>query len=326
MDIDANTPGKKVVKMLTIRFFTSDIINSIINILLPVVISVIGIFYNKKETSLYMMIAIIILIILVFNIISVVIRKSQNKHLKHIDLIYNSYFDHLIINQKVIKNIYRLNKTINTHIKSRKPIDKAVFNNFADFQTISFIICESIHNILKRKFGDDINFEVTVFRKLNNKDIRMVAYANKDLTTPSSYGTKFNTKQKDIYFIQIFTDKDAKIACLCNKEEVQMSFKMLEGSTKREQEICQYVGVPIKTDRKEIEFLLQVDTSKEKIFGQNKEEIISFTKKIIHPYAVLLHKAYERDLIFNQYYDMIVKILSVSKQKIIRGCNNETNN
>lgn len=103
---------------------------------------------------------------------------------------------------------------------------------------------------------------------------------------------------------------NAKIVCLSTQEDIGKNFKMLNGSNEREKNICQYVGIPVKTNRNEIEFLLQVDVSKPKILGKNEKQMKTFANNVFYPYAVLLHKTYERDLIFNKYYDMLGIMLS----------------
>lgn len=199
---------------------------------------------------------------------------------------------------------------INEYLSDKKPINKKVFDKIADFQTISFIVCESIHNLLKEEFGEDINCEVTLMKKYNVSNIKMVAYANNENKMPSSYKTSFKLDDNNIFFIKIFNDLNAETSCLVDRESVHKNFKQLPGSDIRENKICQYIGIPIRTNRNEIELLLQIDISKEKIFGKNESEVLLFAKNILEPYAILLYKSYERDLIFNQYYDMMVSVLS----------------
>lgn len=138
----------------------------------------------------------------------------------------------------------------------------------------------------------------------------MVAYANDDNQMPSSYSKNFKLDESGILFVRLFNDLNGEIDCKANKKEVNNAFQKLQGSEKREEGICQYIGIPIKTNRNEIELLLQIDVSKEKIFGRNEKQMTLFAKNILYPYAVLLHKIYERDLIFNKYYDMIILTLS----------------
>lgn len=307
--METNMSGKKLIKLLFIKIFTSDILNSIINILLPVFISIHCTIY-KNKFSWWITTVVIGFLILMFNILSIVIRNSQNKSKKELNLIYKCYNDQSVINNKTATKIFRLNKMINEYLSDKKPINKKVFDKIADFQTISFIVCESIHNLLKEEFGEDINCEVTLMKKYNVSNIKMVAYANNENKMPSSYKTSFKLDDNNIFFIKIFNDLNAETSCLVDRESVHKNFKQLPGSDIRENKICQYIGIPIRTNRNEIELLLQIDISKEKIFGKNESEVLLFAKNILEPYAILLYKSYERDLIFNQYYDMMVSVLS----------------
>lgn len=301
--------GKKLLKVFIIKLFTSDIINSIINILLPIIISIRCTKFEDKF-SWWCTIIVICVIILIFNIISVIIRKEQNRNYKDLNIVFKCYNDQSVINSKAATNIFRLNNTITSYILDKKPVNKKVFDKIADFQTISFIICESIHSLLKEEYGEGIKCEVTLMKKYDDSNIRMIAYANNDKKMPSSSKRNFHLDEEDFYFIRVFNDLNGEITCLPNKEIVKKEFKKLKGSVMREENICQYIGIPVKTNRNEIELLLQIDISKEKIFGKNKEEVLLFAKNIFYPYATLLHKSYERDLIFSQYYDMIVSALS----------------
>ncbi len=301
--------GKKLIVMLFNKFFTSDLTIAIINIFLPVIISIHCTKYENTK-SWWILVFIICAIIIFFNITSFIIKNTENKQNQNINLSYRCYIEQCSINNKFANNIYRLNKTINDFITAKKPISRKAFDKIADFQTFSFLICESIHHMLRNEFGDDINCEVTIMKKQNNK-IKMVAYANDDNKSPSTYMNYFNLDERDILFVRLFNDLNGEIVCEPNKKAVTVAFKKLKGSEKREEEICQYIGIPIKTNRNEIELLLQIDVSKEKVFGKNEKQMTLFAKNILYPYAVLLHKTYERDLIFNQYYDMIISMLSI---------------
>ena len=302
--------GRKILKIFFIKLFTSDILNSVINIMLPIYISIRCTSFVNNNRWWYGTIAICIFIVL-FNTLSIIIRKKQDGMVKNLNIIYKCYNDHCSINSEVASNIFRLNKIINNYLLDGNPVSKKVFDKIADFQTISFIICKRIQSLLRKEFGDEIQCEVTLMKKSENCIVNMIAYANNDNIIPSSYKKVFNLNQdKDINFIKIFNDLEGEIVCLPNRQSVEKEFKKLNGSKKREDAICQYIGIPIKTNRTEIELLLQVDVSKEKVFGKNREELMSFAKNTLYPYTVLLHKAYERDLIFNSFYDMIISVLA----------------
>lgn len=248
-------------------------------------------------------------IIVIFNILSVIIKQITDKNLKQLTIIYNCYEEQSIINSKFATKIFRLNKRINECITSKTPINKKSLDQLADFQSFSFSICESIHKMLCRNFGEDISCEVTLMKKENNK-IKMISYANKNNQMPSTYRQVYNLKDSEICFIRLFNDLNAEIICYPNKKVVEQNFKILDGSANREKQICQFIGIPVKTNRNQIEFLLQIDVAKPKVFGRTKEQMQIFAKNVLYPYAMLLHKTYERDLVFNQYYDMITSMFN----------------
>lgn len=300
--------GKKLIIILFYKIFTNDISAAIVNIFLPCLISIHCVNFDDSP-NWWKYIYIFTFIIILFNAISVLLKNAKKREIKYIDLAYKCYNEQCAINNKFANNIFRLNKTINDIISNNKPISTKSLDKIADFQTFSFSICESIQHMLRNEFGDDIQCEVTIMKKSDAK-IKMVAYANDDNRIPSSYSEYFNLNERDILFIRIFNDLDGEIVCKPNKKEIKASFKKLSGSIRREENICQYIGIPIKTNRNKIELLLQIDVSKEKIFGKNEKQMKLFAKNILYPYAVLLHKIYERDLIFKQYYDMISLMLS----------------
>lgn len=231
-------------------------------------------------------------------------------------MIFKCYNDHSLINSEIATSIYRLNKRIKECINDNRPIDKKAFDKIADFQTISFTICRSIHSLIKMEFGEDIKCEVTIMIRNEDSYVKMIAYANNDNRIPSSYAKPFNLKSFKACFIDIFNDQSGEIYCLINKEETQTTIKKLKGSESREAEICQYIGIPIKTSKNKIELLLQIDVSKDYVFGKTKEEVKTFSKNVFYPYATLLYKSYERDLIFNGYYNMVISSLSKKTESI----------
>lgn len=307
--MENNINGRRLLKLFFLNFFTSDTINSVINILIPVIISIYCTICVNK-TNLIVVTCSLCLVVFVFNVLSSRFRKKEGKKINFLNLIFKSYNEQSLINSKAATNIFRLNKAIEKYISDNIPVSKQVFDKIADFQTTAFIISQSIHSLLKQEFGEDIKCEVTIMKKELYSTIKMIAYANNNNKLPSSYNKTYSFNEEDIFFVKLFKDPDSEIKCLSTKMEVQDKFKKLKGSKKREDEICQYIGIPIKTNRNIVELLLQIDVSKEKIFGTNEAEVVSFAKNILEPYAVLLHKAYERDLIFNKYYDMIISYLN----------------
>lgn len=308
--MSSDISGKELIIIFFEKIFTSDIINAFINILLPCIISIHCTNFKNDKKWWALTISICIIIIL-FNIASATIKGIKGRQIRQLSIIFNCYGEQSSINSKFATNIFRLNKSVNDCIKNKTPVSKKSLDKIADFQTFSFSICESIHKMLCKELGVDILCEVTLMKKEDDK-IKMVAYANNDNKMPSSYKTDFTLDTTDICFIRLFNDLNGEILCLPTKKDITANFLKLKGSIKREDEICQYIGIPIKTNRNDIELLLQIDVSKPKVLGKNKKEMDSFAKNILYPYAMMLHKSYERDLVFNQYYDMIVTMLSNS--------------
>lgn len=311
-------PGKELAKQFIKRLFTNGIIKTSINTLIPIIISVYSMYYNDKVSwKWYIPLILLIVFIAIYNIISEVLLNIEKKEVKYMDLLRECYQNHCVINKRSATKIYRLNKIIQQHLSSKKSIDKFVFDKVADFDTVAFDICNSIYKMIEDKFGVDTECEVTVYQS-KGKNVSMIAFANKNDDAPLSYRRiyKIGTKTKGYLFIRLFNDLNAQIYCCSNAKEVENDFKYIEGSEIREKKICQYIGIPLKTARKEIELLLQIDVSKPNVFGKKKDDIIKLAKDIFYPYVVLLNKAYERDLIFNGYYDIIVESLSKNESVV----------
>lgn len=300
--------GLKLLKILIFKFFTSEIIGAIINIFIPVVISIRCTNFTDDK-NWWLVTFVMCSVIVGFNIASAIVRKIQSNSERYLNLIFRCYSDCGSINSRSATNIFRLNKIIGQHIADNKPVNKRVFDKIADFQTFAFTICESIQNMIRNEYGDDIKCEVTLMKKDGN-NVKMIAYANNEREMPASYTQTYNLSEINYFFASLFNDLNGKISCLPNKKRVKECFKEIPGSEKRESEVCQYIGIPIRTNRNQIELLLQIDVSKEKVFGKGETNVLVFAKNVIYPYATLLHKSYERDLIFNQYYDMITSVLS----------------
>lgn len=205
--------------------------------------------------------------------------------------------------------MYRINKRIIKAIRERK-IEKGELNAIADFQTFSFLVCNELCDFIKKNF-DCGDCEVTIFQRFTDsksKDfVKMIAFKNNKNHKPSSYQKEFalNSRSNGAVFISIFNDLNEEIKILHNQKAVREEFKYFDDSKKREKKICQYIGIPIKTDRNKIEILLQIDVSKEKALGKNYNELKQFAEYVLLPFCSLLHCSYERDLIFNKFYDIL---------------------
>lgn len=308
-------PGKQLLKLVIMRFFTSPFCRTFVNTIVPIIVSIYFLEYNENiKWTWYIPVVVIILGITIFNIFAEYLLAKEKKELEYMDLLKQCYRNQSAINRRSASKIYRLNKVITKHLKNNKPIEKLVFDKVADFNTISFDICNSIYQMIENKFGEQTECEVTVYQS-TNKGISMIAFANRRNEPPTSYNTTYKKSDNKYLFLKLFDNLNAQIFVCPNKESVQNNFTWIEGSDIREKKICQYIGIPLKTDRNKIELLLQIDVSKPNIFGKTKKEVIKIAENLFYPYVVLLNKAYERDLIFDGYYDIIVEKLCVKREK-----------
>lgn len=307
--------GRELAKELLIRAFTSAISRTFVNTLIPILISVYSLKYNE-EVNLNWFIPIIIMtfFILVYNIVAEFILSKQKKDIRYWELLEESYRNHCSLNRRSATKIYRLNKLIKNYLEKEEPVKKVAFDKIADFNTIAFDVCNSIYKIIEKTFGIDTECEVTVYQA-TTEGISMIAFANKNEEPPTSYRRTYTKNSSKYLFGKLFKDLNAQIVVCSKKEDVQHKFKLLKGSEVRESKICQYIGIPLLTARKKIELLLQIDVSKPNVFGKSDKEVMEFAKNIFHPYIMLLNKTYERDLIFNGYYDIIVDVLSKNESE-----------
>lgn len=139
-------------------------------------------------------------------------------------------------------------------------------------------MCNELHSFIIN-FCDCDECEVTIFQRFtddkNNDFVTMIAYKNSQNRQLATYGKNFNlTKKKNVpLFINLFKDANAEIKILHNKKQLKKDFIIFDSSRTREERICQYIGIPIRTNRNKVEILLQIDVSKAKVFGNRYKTI-----------------------------------------------------
>lgn len=301
-----------VIKLLNSSFF-----QLIINLAGTTIISIHVSFFLSDKIQYKDWITKLIIFSFIYLLVNIAILFAtlyQKKLLKNFSLLESSFQGHKNINSEMSNQIYRLNNKLSDTIKKNKPFQIDNFNTIADFQTFSFNICADIYYQIKNVLSCD-ECQITIFQRFqdeNNKHfVQMIAYANKNTTAPSSYSNIFflNEKRKKkkykTVFERIFESQEDEPIILYNKEMVANEFVYLNGSETREKEICQYIGIPIRTNRHMNELLLQIDVSKEKVLGKNKKQLLEITNSIFIPYTKLLLTCYERDKIFNVLFEIL---------------------
>jgi len=200
--------------------------------------------------------------------------------------------------QSVFKTYSGKLEKVAMHIKLQKTKNAAKIRQIladSDFQTAALCVCEKLHDALDRDGLDDVS--VTVFQRDSNS-CKMIAYSSgiepvnyeKSYPIPDAYTL---TNEKIEHHSVIFAKNQRSPSILVNKAAVDEAFVPHEGCEEREANIQQYIGFPILSANKTVVFLLQVDTTKENLFGDSKEAVSEFSDNIVRPFALLLHMIYE---------------------------------
>lgn len=302
---------KSVLYTIFMKTFGSASFMSLVNICLTVALTVL---FGKpkllEEKIFNAWIIIIIVAIIICNILFYIANVIKEKNNKWKNLL-NSTTKHIsAINVETANNIYRMHKHTKSIISSNTRIDKDNFNKIADFQQLAFLVCKAIYEIV----SEDLNCtdcEVTVYQKfMKEKDKRtdytkMIAYATKDSIVPSTYHVTYhiNKNAKNTNFMKMLKKTNTESIIIHRKANMKGNFEILEMSKEREEKICQYVGIPIKTNNNNVICVLQVDVSEEKILGNNYKDVKFFADNILKPFSSILYNAYERDCVINTLYD-----------------------
>ena len=291
----------------------SDIVSILINIFLPMYLaSFLSENKNKFDTKCIWL----TICIIVFNIYYCIIKWLKTKRFKKVKLYSLSSVSKGEFSEEFATNLYREHKDIKEYISKGDNIDITVIRKNTNFQAISFDICRKIYDVIKECGCSDC--VVTVLQRFQNEGkgksdyVKMIAFAGKSgyrsRTYDEKYSFKVNSKNynefKETVFYKLFENNEDLIL-LKNKKEIKKNFNFLEKSRKREEKICQYIGIAIRTNRGNVEFVLQVDVSKPYVLGITKNQMKSFSDEILMPYAKLLHHLYENEMLYYTMYNKL---------------------
>lgn len=305
------------IKTLFVNIFGNKCVFVILDIIFTLILSIhtsnIDFSSENWVKELYVYVGLYILI----NIICILadyIKNKQNRMFEYFSAVCEIQNK---LNSSVSTKLYRVNKKVTTAIKNNM-LEKGAINSIADFQSLSFDICNELHQFITNYYNCR-NCEITIFQRFkgkNNKDfVTMIAYKNSQNSEPHTYGTTFrlSAKRNIPVFVKIFKDANAEIKILHTKKLVQSEFSIFNNSSSREKEICQYIGIPIRTNRNMVEVLLQIDVSEKHKFGRRYKTVKQFAEDIIMPFRDLIYCSYERDLILNKFYDVLEENISNKK-------------
>lgn len=303
---------KTIGYLLFIKIFGNTSVNSFINIIVPIILSVLLSFPSeKRDENFNKYIWAIIIFIICFNLLSYIASYIKNKNEKWKSLL-SSVAEHIsAIHIETGTNIYRMHKHTKSSIIKNQLVDKTHFNQIADFQEMSFLVCRSIYDIIEREL-ECYECEVTVYQKFlksNNKkcdNIKMIAYATKGSMIPSTYDKIYtiNKNAPNTVFMKLFKNNQSDAIICHNQKSVKEKFVWLSESEEREKKIHQYIGIPIKSNSNNVVCILQIDVAQKKLLGRNYKEVKYFADDILKPFSSILYNAYERDNVFNTFYDV----------------------
>lgn len=303
---------KTIVYTVFIRVLGNSAINSLVNICLPIFLSLLlEVPVEKRNEKFTTYVLIILFAIIIINILFYIANYIKNKNEKWKNLL-DSVTKHIsAIHIETANSIFRMHKHTRKSIDCNEFVDKTHFNQIADFQEMSFLVCKSIYDIINNEIGCE-DCQVTVYQKFLKSDgkkydtVKMIAYATKDSIIPSTYESTYNINKHapDTAFMKLFKRTEIDTIIYHSHKCVQENFILLQGSEKREKDICQYIGIPIKTNTNNVVCVLQIDVSKKKILGKNYKEIKIFADNILKPFSSILYNAYERDGVFNTLYEV----------------------
>lgn len=309
MDTYNKTHISSLLKTLFVKLFSSKYCIAILDLLMTTVIAIHTSNVNFESSEWKNKLFIYIGITLFINFLCIFADKLKHKFDKNLCYYDDVYSIQNKINCKTATSLYRVNKKIMESIRNKK-IEKGALNQIADFQSLSFLVCNELYEFINKYF-DCGECEITIFQRFSDLDgkdfVKMIAYKNKKNSPPSSYGKEFtfSSENKKPVFISVFNDLNAEVKILHNHKAVESEFVYFDDSEIREKKICQYIGIPIKTNRKKIEILLQIDVTKKKALGKNYNELKQFSDCILLPFGNYLLCSYERDLICNKFYDIL---------------------
>ena len=290
-----------LIIFLGYRIFSNEIIVALISLFEPLVI---GIMANLEYYGFFFYLCVIIYIMCVlFGAYAMRFQKEQlqeNRMLKQALIggigCLRAWATGV---QQCAKAIFKLNR------KSQATIERIIES--IDFQAAAFHVCTNLCNNLC-KYYENSNIYITVFQKQetpNGSICKMIAYSGNH--EPSTYGQPYNIPDvteaeqgKVEYHSFLFAMNKTDISVLPNRDSIEKCFINHPKSEERENEIQQYICVPIAPAGLGVTFLLQVDTNIADLFGKDKNSVTSFAETAIYPFAQFLHMVYEQGRLIEQ--------------------------
>lgn len=251
--------------------------------------------------------------IVLYNWITILIdsyQKYQQKLIKCVKEIVNR---ETVINDTIGKKIYEITKCIS--VKSSSIPMKSDFLNFS-YQDVAALVCHNIYDAIKASTDND-SHQVSLMQRFKEKRtgveyIKMISYGNANQITPSLFDKHFYLNEaQNCFQVKVFIENQNNIFILKSAEEIKKQF--VYGKKSNENEILQYIAIPVMCESEGIVSLLQIEIKENMLIGRTKEEIREFVKPFM-AYIHLLTVSYYQE----QLFKVLAKkfdILKKSKEK-----------
>ncbi|PYG85900.1 hypothetical protein LY28_03054 [Ruminiclostridium sufflavum DSM 19573] len=233
-------------------------------------------------------------------------QKYQEKIIKCVKEIVNR---ETVINDTIGKKLYEITKCISA--KSSSIPVKSDFVNFS-YQDVAALVCHNIYDAIKVSTEKD-SHQVSLMQRFKEKKtgveyIKMISYGNANQITPSIFDKHFYLDYDQNYFhVKIFNENQNNIFILKNAEEIKKHF--VYGKRSNEDEIVQYIAIPVVCENEGIVSLLQIEIKENMLIGRTKEEIREFVKPFMAYIHVLTVSYYQEELfkVLAKKFDILKK-------------------
>lgn len=344
--------------LIIIKGLSSPLFTAIITCICPYLIDQ----YNSKIN----VIVGIWIICIFLNVLSTNYIKRKNK----MDKILLSTLNHIQnIQNKTADKIYATRENIPTIIDTiikNNGIGKTINNHYFKFDDAAKIACNAIYKIIQEATGSK-QHQVTIYKRYQSPKgtecpttcplknncpefgqrkewTKMIAcsnYQDKDSLSINQehcfnyfYASRDKTNQtiqKQHFYIHFFSENKTDIEILTGSENINNSFLFHNSTKTREEQIKQYIGIPIShietsdslsanlnspiRNQQHITFaVIQIDFQEEWLLGKTKNEVTSITNSAFSGIISYLQTALQVEELTKNLLSNISDISNLNKQ------------
>lgn len=285
--------------------FSNSYVSALASILGTVVIAV---FIGKQYYGLWFWASVIIYVL------TMIMISWANQHVKQKIKDTTAFHNSLKRMSQIMRawatELQQAAKDISNLGNRRNKVNMNTALRSLNFQSAAFSACTCLNEALTNgEKSEDVY--VTVYQRYQKDGAdkcRMIAYSCNH--EPTSYRRTYDIPEniemalgEVEYHTYLFALGNQELVILPDKESVETAFRLHPGCERREQEIQQYICIPITPAKKGVTFLLQVDTCVAGLFGNDEREVREFANNTVYPFAQFLHMVYEQARLIKQLTD-----------------------